>query len=114
VPVIDVLGHELMTLEASSGNYVDDSATCSDQLDGLISENIQTSGQVVDLSSPSEYTLLYHCTNAHGATAVAKTRTIWVMAAPTAVPPTAPTEYPTDHPTAVPTDLAVADPDPST
>jgi hypothetical protein len=79
-----------MTLEASSGNYVDDSATCSDQIDGYISENVQASGQVVDLSSPSEYKLVYHCANAYGATAVEKTRTVWVVAG-TAAPTSAPT-----------------------
>merc|ERR1712164_115139 len=37
--IIRILGKDLMTLEAThNGNYVDDGATCSDQVDGMISQ----------------------------------------------------------------------------
>merc|ERR1712100_931067 len=50
-PIIQILGSDQMTLEAThQGNYIDDGATCSDQVDGVISQNVEVSGDVVNLS----------------------------------------------------------------
>merc|ERR1712224_980087 len=50
-PIIQILGSNDMTLEAThQGNYIDDGATCSDQVDGVISQNVEVSGDVVNLS----------------------------------------------------------------
>merc|ERR1711871_221928 len=44
-PIIQILGSDQMTLEAThQGNYIDDGATCSDQVDGVISQNVEVSG----------------------------------------------------------------------
>merc|ERR1719389_1007309 len=49
--IIQILGSDVMTLEAThQGNYIDDGATCSDQVDGVISQNVEVSGDVVNLS----------------------------------------------------------------
>ena len=41
-PTITILGQDSMTLEAThTGNYVDDGAVCSDQVDGVISQNVE-------------------------------------------------------------------------
>jgi hypothetical protein len=106
VPVIDILGLELLTLEASPAgtttNYIDDSASCSDQVDGLISESVQVTGPVVDMSVPGEYLITYHCTSDAGFDAPTKTRTVWVVA-PVSPPVVALTEPPTTLPTVPPT-----------
>merc|ERR1712216_787145 len=50
-PVLDILGNDLMTIEATyHKNYVDDGATCSDQVDDVISQQVEVSGDVVNLS----------------------------------------------------------------
>merc|ERR1719161_257733 len=41
-PVLDILGNDLMTIEATyHKNYVDDGATCSDQVDDVISQQVE-------------------------------------------------------------------------
>ena len=61
-PVIIPLGSDHMTLEAThTGNYIDDGATCSDQVDGVISQNVEVSGEVVNLAEPGEYHVKYTC-----------------------------------------------------
>jgi len=66
-PILQVLGADLMTLEAThEGNYVDDGATCSDQVDGVISQNVEVSGDVVNLSKVGTYTVTYHCKDSAG------------------------------------------------
>merc|ERR1711871_633623 len=61
-PIIQILGSDQMTLEAThQGNYIDDGATCSDQVDGVISQNVEVSGDVVNLSKVGTYTITYNC-----------------------------------------------------
>jgi len=61
-PIIQVLGSDDMTLEAThQGNYIDDGATCSDQVDGVISQNVEVSGDVVNLSKVGLYQIQYNC-----------------------------------------------------
>merc|ERR1711937_1130532 len=48
-PVLDILGNDLMTIEATyHKNYVDDGATCSDQVDDVISQQVEVSGDAAD------------------------------------------------------------------
>merc|ERR1711927_79525 len=55
-PIIQILGSDQMTLEAThQGNYIDDGATCSDQVDGVISQNVEVSGDVVNLYKVGTY-----------------------------------------------------------
>merc|ERR1711939_1019036 len=57
-PVLDILGNDLMTIEATyHKNYVDDGATCSDQVDDVISQQVEVSGDVVNLSKIGTYKL---------------------------------------------------------
>merc|ERR1711988_1577959 len=50
-PIITILGKDIMSIEAThDANYVDDGATCSDQVDGVISQDVEVSGDVVNLS----------------------------------------------------------------
>jgi hypothetical protein len=66
-PVIQILGSDNMTLEAThEGNYIDDGATCSDQVDGVISQNVEVNGDVVNLSKPGVYNVEYNCQDAAG------------------------------------------------
>merc|ERR1711998_807969 len=61
-PIIQILGSDQMTLEAThQGNYIDDGATCSDQVDGVISQNVEVSGDVVNLSKVGLYKIQYNC-----------------------------------------------------
>jgi len=69
-PIIQVLGADEMTLEAThEGNYVDDGATCFDQVDGVISQNVEVSGDVVNLSKIGTYHIVYNCKDSAGNTA---------------------------------------------
>jgi len=78
-PIIQILGSDDMTLEAShTGNYVDDGAVCSDQVDGVISQNVEVSGDVVNLSKVGTYEIVYNCKDSAGNAADAATRTVHI------------------------------------
>merc|ERR1711871_1756755 len=78
-PIIQILGSDQMTLEAThQGNYIDDGATCSDQVDGVISQNVEVSGDVVNLSKVGTYTITYNCKDSAGNAAPAAQRTVVV------------------------------------
>merc|ERR1719451_201743 len=78
-PIIDILGNDLMTIEATfHKNYVDDGATCSDQVDGVISQQVEVSGDVVNLSKVGTYKITYKCKDAAGNAADSLTRTVVV------------------------------------
>merc|ERR1711871_493866 len=78
-PIIQILGSDAMTLEAThTGNYVDDGATCSDQVDGVISQNVEVSGDVVNLSKIGTYTVRYNCKDSRGNSAPSLPRKVVV------------------------------------
>merc|ERR1711881_212379 len=78
-PIIQILGSDQMTLEAAhQGNYIDDGATCSDQVDGVISQNVEVSGDVVNLSKVGTYTITYNCKDSANNEAPAAQRTVVV------------------------------------
>merc|ERR1712054_73222 len=78
-PIIQILGSDDMTLEAThQGNYIDDGATCSDQVDGVISQNVEVSGDVVNLSKVGTYTITYNCKDSANNAAPAARRTVVV------------------------------------
>jgi len=79
IPIITVLGSQEMSLEATNeGNYVDDGATCSDQVDGMISQNVEVSGAVVNLTREGTYVITYSCADSAGYEALRHTRTVHV------------------------------------
>jgi hypothetical protein len=78
-PVLTILGRDVMTLEATTtGNYVDDGATCSDATDGEIPASVEVSGDVVKLANIGEYLVQYNCRDAAGNQAEPATRTVIV------------------------------------
>merc|ERR1711990_1072286 len=78
-PVLDILGTDLMTIEATyHKNYVDDGATCSDQVDDVISQQVEVSGDVVNLSKIGTYKITYKCKDTAGNAADPLTRTVVV------------------------------------
>merc|ERR1711904_207958 len=83
-PVITVLqaantNHNLWTVEASrDNNYVDAGATCSDMVDGNISQDVEVSGDVVNMAAVGTYRINYNCEDSAGQTAVPATRTVIV------------------------------------
>merc|ERR1711988_814985 len=84
-PVITVLqaantNHNLWTVEASrDNNYVDAGATCSDMVDGNISQDVEVSGDVVNMAAVGTYKINYNCEDSAGQTAVQATRTVVVQ-----------------------------------
>jgi hypothetical protein len=78
-PVIQILGSDSMTLEAThEGNYIDDGATCSDQVDGVISQNVEVSADVVNLSKVGTYRITYNCKDAANRAAETAERVVTV------------------------------------
>merc|ERR1711968_135829 len=78
-PIIQILGSDEMTLEAThTGNYVDDGATCWDQVDKYISQNVEVSGDVVNLSKVGTYVITYNCKDSAGNTATPLSRTVHI------------------------------------
>jgi len=66
-PVVNPIGPTELTIQATrDGNYVDDGATCSDLVDGEIPENVEVSGDVVNLAVPDTYNINYLCTDSSG------------------------------------------------
>merc|ERR1711988_9607 len=57
---------------------IDDGATCSDQVDGVISQNVEVSGDVVNLSKVGVYKIQYNCKDNADRSAVTATRTVRV------------------------------------
>merc|ERR1712054_596296 len=67
-------------IEASrDNNYVDAGATCSDMVDGNISQDVEVSGDVVNMAAVGTYKINYNCEDSAGQTAVPATRTVIVQ-----------------------------------
>merc|ERR1712100_95554 len=84
-PVITVLeasntNNGVWNIEASrDNNYVDAGATCSDMVDGNISQDVEVSGDVVNMAAVGTYKINYNCEDSAGQTAVQATRTVVVQ-----------------------------------
>merc|ERR1711998_384291 len=84
-PVITVLeasnlNDGVWNIEASrDNNYVDAGATCSDMVDGNISQDVEVSGDVVNMAAVGTYMINYNCEDSAGQTAVQATRTVVVQ-----------------------------------
>merc|ERR1711966_48516 len=83
-PVITVLqaankADGIWYVEASrDNNYVDAGATCSDMVDGNISQDVEVSGDVVNMAAVGTYKINYNCEDSAGQTAFPATRTVIV------------------------------------
>jgi len=84
-PVITVLAAAnkadgIWYVEASrDNNYVDAGATCSDMVDGNISQDVEVSGDVVNMAAVGTYKINYNCEDSAGQTAIQATRTVVVQ-----------------------------------
>merc|ERR1711990_517811 len=66
-------------VEASrDNNYVDAGATCSDMVDGNISQDVEVSGDVVNMAAVGTYKINYNCEDSAGQKALTATRTVVV------------------------------------
>lgn len=74
---------------AGTGNYVDEGATCSDTVDGVISELVEVSGDVVSLAVIGTYQITYDCTDSAGneATSIVRTVKVYDSVCPTCTIP---------------------------
>jgi hypothetical protein len=78
VPIISVTGADSLTFEASStAKYTDQGATCSDYVDGELTNAIVATGSA-DLSKPGTYKVDYACSDLSNNAAVKMTRTVVV------------------------------------
>jgi hypothetical protein len=84
-PVITILAAAnkadgIWYVEASrDNNYVDAGATCSDMVDGNISQDVEVSGDVVNMAAVGTYKINYNCEDSAGQTAIQATRTVVVQ-----------------------------------
>merc|ERR1711865_545411 len=84
-PVITVLAAAnksdgIWYVEASrDNNYVDAGATCSDMVDGNISQDVEVSGDVVNMAAVGTYKINYNCEDSAGQVAHQATRTVVVQ-----------------------------------
>merc|ERR1711990_1065520 len=70
----------ITVLEAShDNNYVDAGATCSDMVDGNISQDVEVSGDVVNMAAVGTYKINYNCEDSAGQKALQATRTVVVQ-----------------------------------
>jgi hypothetical protein len=83
-PVITILeasntNEGIWTTEASrESNYVDSGATCTDMVDGNISQDVEVSGDVVNMANPGTYRISYNCKDSAGQEADTAIRTVVV------------------------------------
>merc|ERR1712167_529567 len=83
-PVITVLeasntNNGVWNIEASrDNNYFDAGATCSDMVDGNISQDVEVSGDVVNMAAVGTYLINYNCEDSAGQKALTATRTVVV------------------------------------
>merc|ERR1711865_667708 len=67
-------------VEASrDNNYVDAGATCPDMVDGNISQDVEVSGDVVNMAAVGTYKINYNCEDSAGQVAHQATRTVVVQ-----------------------------------
>ena len=79
-PVISIVGNSLLQVEASSsGSYIDAGATCQDSFDGNLNDEVEVSGEVVNLAVPGTYTIVYNCKDLSGNPADSVVRTVKVV-----------------------------------
>jgi hypothetical protein len=78
-PVITRIGPPTSTIEASrEAEYTDQGATCLDEVDGVLNQAVEVSGDVVNLRQPGTYIIRYNCEDSAGNEADEVIRTILV------------------------------------
>jgi hypothetical protein len=64
---------------SQDASYVDQGAECSDQVDGMMSQKIVVSGDIVNMAVPGTYTITFKCRDTSGNSADPLTRTVYVQ-----------------------------------
>lgn len=77
ISIID--GNAIVLIQGSLDQYTDSGASCSDQEDGDITQNVEVSGQIVNMNISGTYTVSYDCSDSDGNVAQTKDRTIFVI-----------------------------------
>lgn len=78
-PWLNIAGsYETVVQADKTGTYTDAGATCEDGFDGIISNSVEVSGQVVNLKVPGEYEIIYNCKDTANNEAVEKKRKVTV------------------------------------
>jgi uncharacterized protein YjbI with pentapeptide repeats len=79
-PTLSIInGNATVLIQGILDEYTDSGASCSDQEDGNISQNVEVSGQVVNMNIPGTYTVSYDCSDSDGNAAQTKSRTVFVI-----------------------------------
>ncbi len=78
MPEITLRGAAMVTVSCGD-TYTDEGATAVDTCDGILTENIQVGGDVVNTKVPDEYVITYSVRDAAGNMAPMKTRTVVVL-----------------------------------
>ena len=79
-PTLSIInGSATVLIQGTLDEYIDSGASCSDQEDGNISQNVEVSGQVVNMNIPGTYTVSYDCSDSDGNAAQTKSRTVFVI-----------------------------------
>ena len=79
-PTMSINGDTVLLLGLEpGGEYTDDGATCSDNEEGDISNQVEVSGQVVNMSVPNTYEIYYNCSDGEGNAAQTLKRTVVVV-----------------------------------
>ena len=79
-PTLSIInGNATVLIQGTLDEYTDSGASCSDQEDGNISQNVEVSGQVVNMNIPGTYTVSYDCNDSDGNAAQTKSRTVFVI-----------------------------------
>ena len=79
-PTMSIIGDSVLLLGLEPGEeYTDDGATCSDNEEGDISNQVEVSGQVVNMSVPNMYEIYYNCSDGNGNAAQTLIRTVVVV-----------------------------------
>jgi len=81
ITILEAANHNDGTwhVEASrDNNYVDAGATCSDMVDGNISQDVEVSGDVVNMAAVGTYSINYNCLDSAGQQAYPATRVVIV------------------------------------
>ena len=77
ISIID--GSAIVLIQGSLDQYTDSGASCLDQEDGDITQNVEVSGQVVNINIPGTYTISYNCSDSDENAAQTKDRTVFVI-----------------------------------
>ena len=79
-PAITIIdGNAIIVMQGSVDQYIDSGASCQDQEDGDISNQVEVSGDVVNTNLPGTYIISYDCSDSNAHAAQTQHRTVFVI-----------------------------------